>query len=223
MTILIVRREETLVALRRHDNVRGRDLGQSVVLHVGSFRVVSLPGLGTQVAASLEPGAPHAFMLVSGEKGLAFQRRAQPDGLSVSTDGGPGTAPRWLWLSRRGDRFDAYAAVDGGIAHHPALADLAPPGLELRLDQRDQHRARSSQVERRIEHLGEADEAGVADDQVDRLGDMGFGQDARAGLFVDDDTGVLTELPCELVGAAVDRIDARRAAAEQHIGEAAGR
>src|SRR3546814_16571731 len=52
---------------------------------------------------------------------------------------------------------------------------------------------------------------------------MGGRQDARAGLFVDDDALVLPQLPRELVGAAVDRIDARRAAAEQHVGEPPGR
>jgi hypothetical protein len=69
---------------------------------------------GVMIRAGDSPGAPHAFMLVSGAKGLAFQRRTTPDGLSASTDGGAGTAPHWLWLSRRGNRFEAYAAVDGG-------------------------------------------------------------------------------------------------------------
>jgi hypothetical protein len=69
---------------------------------------------GVMIRADAAAGSPHAFMLVSGEKGLAFQRRPERDGLSVSTEGGAGTAPRWLWLSRRGDRFEAYAAVDGG-------------------------------------------------------------------------------------------------------------
>jgi hypothetical protein len=69
---------------------------------------------GVMIRAGDSPGAPHAFMLVSGARGLAFQRRTSPDGLSTSTDGGTGTAPQWLWLSRRGNRFEAYAAVDGG-------------------------------------------------------------------------------------------------------------
>jgi hypothetical protein len=66
------------------------------------------------IRAGESPGAPHAFMLVSGGKGLAFQRRTAMDGLSTSTEGVSGTAPQWLWLSRRGNRFEAYAAVDGG-------------------------------------------------------------------------------------------------------------
>ena len=58
-----------------------------------------------------------------------------------------------------------------GIADDPALPDFLAPGLELRLDQRDQLRAGLGQLERRFEHLGEADEARVANDDVDRLGD----------------------------------------------------
>ncbi len=69
---------------------------------------------GVMIRGGDSPGAPHAFMLVSGAKGLAFQRRLFEGGLSTSTDGGAGTAPQWLWLSRRGNRFEAYAAVDGG-------------------------------------------------------------------------------------------------------------
>jgi hypothetical protein len=61
--------------------------------------------------------------------------------------------------------------VDGRVADHAALADLGTLRLELRLDQRDQAGARLGETERRIENLGQSDEAGVADDQVDRLGD----------------------------------------------------
>ena len=43
------------------------------------------------------------------------------------------------------------------------------------------------EAERDVEHLGETDEAGVADDEVDRLGDVRGGEDARVGLLVDDD------------------------------------
>lgn len=68
---------------------------------------------GVMIRATNAPGSPHAFLLVSGSKGLAFQRRRTADALSVSTDGTAGTAPRWLWLSRRGTTVEAYAAADG--------------------------------------------------------------------------------------------------------------
>ena len=67
---------------------------------------------GVMIRGSGEAGSPHAFMLLSGGKGLAFQRRLVKNGPTTSTDGGAGTAPRWLWLSRRGTRISAYAAVD---------------------------------------------------------------------------------------------------------------
>ncbi len=68
---------------------------------------------GVMIRESASPDAAHAFILVSGGKGVAFQRRPVAGGLSVSTAGGPGTAPRWLRLSRRGDRISAYVAGDG--------------------------------------------------------------------------------------------------------------
>ncbi len=68
---------------------------------------------GVMIRDSDRADAAHVFVLVSGGKGLAFQRRPSTGGPSVHTDGGPGTAPRWLRLSRRGDRISAYVAADG--------------------------------------------------------------------------------------------------------------
>jgi hypothetical protein len=69
---------------------------------------------GVMIRASVAPGSPQAFMFVSGSRGLAFQRRQVSGGLSTSTDGIAGSAPRWVWLSRRGSTVTAYAAEDGG-------------------------------------------------------------------------------------------------------------
>ncbi|MDQ3212063.1 MAG: matrixin family metalloprotease, partial [Acidobacteriota bacterium] len=69
---------------------------------------------GIMIRGSSAAGAPHAFVLVSGGQGIAFQRRTTAGGLTTSTSDGAGTAPRWLWLSRRGNRVSAYAAVDRG-------------------------------------------------------------------------------------------------------------
>jgi regulation of enolase protein 1 (concanavalin A-like superfamily) len=69
---------------------------------------------GVMIRDGRDPSAPHAFMLVSGSKGLAFQRRVLAGAVSYSTDGIAGAAPYWVKLSRRGDRFEAYAAPDGG-------------------------------------------------------------------------------------------------------------
>jgi regulation of enolase protein 1 (concanavalin A-like superfamily) len=83
-------------------------------------RVDSIAGLerwtkaGVMIRDGRSATAPHAFMLVSASKGLAFQRRAVAGGVSTSTTPVPGAAPYWVKLSRRGDRFEAYAARDGG-------------------------------------------------------------------------------------------------------------
>jgi hypothetical protein len=85
---------------------------------------------GIMIRAGQSPGAPHAFMLVSAGKGLAFQRRKAMDGLSTSTEASTGAAPHWLWLSRRGNRFEAYAAVDGGPWRLIGADTIAmPPGV----------------------------------------------------------------------------------------------
>ena len=46
---------------------------------------------------------------------------------------------------------------------------------------------------------------------------------ARIGLFVDDDALVAAQLPRQLVGPDVDRIDARGTLGQQHVGETPGR
>src|SRR4051812_6014043 len=66
-----------------------------------------------------------------------------------------------------GPGFAADALVDSGIADDSTLAHFLAAGLELRFYQRDQLRARPSQLQRRFEHLGEPDEARIADDDVD--------------------------------------------------------
>jgi regulation of enolase protein 1 (concanavalin A-like superfamily) len=69
---------------------------------------------GLMIRAAQDPGAAHGFVFVSQGRGLAFQRRRESGGLSLHTAGEPATAPRWLWLSRRGNRIEAYSSADGG-------------------------------------------------------------------------------------------------------------
>jgi hypothetical protein len=65
------------------------------------------------VRQSLQAGSPHAFMMVTPGKGLAFQRRAAAGGLSAHTYGGSGTAPYWVKLTRQGQVVKAYRSADG--------------------------------------------------------------------------------------------------------------
>ncbi|HUE86199.1 MAG TPA: S8 family serine peptidase [Vicinamibacterales bacterium] len=68
---------------------------------------------GVMIRQSLHPGSPHAFMMVTPGKGLAFQRRTTAGGLSVHTSGGAGIAPYWVRLTRQGQTITAYKSTDG--------------------------------------------------------------------------------------------------------------
>jgi hypothetical protein len=63
--------------------------------------------------AALTPTSMQAMMLVSANKGLAFQRRVTTNGLSTNTSGGTGHAPYWVKLTRAGQLFSAYKSTDG--------------------------------------------------------------------------------------------------------------
>jgi regulation of enolase protein 1 (concanavalin A-like superfamily) len=68
---------------------------------------------GVMIRHTLDAGAPHAFMLVSKGKGLAFQRRTVAGGTSTHTSGGSGTAPRWVRLTRTGSTITAAVSTNG--------------------------------------------------------------------------------------------------------------
>jgi hypothetical protein len=63
--------------------------------------------------ATLSAGSPHAMMVVSANKGLAFQRRVTASGLSTHTSGGAGQAPQFVRLVRTGNLFTASRSADG--------------------------------------------------------------------------------------------------------------
>jgi regulation of enolase protein 1 (concanavalin A-like superfamily) len=69
--------------------------------------------VGVMIRATTAANSPHAFMLVSTGRGLAFQRRTATGGLSTHTSGGTGTAPRWVRLQRNGAVITAAVSVDG--------------------------------------------------------------------------------------------------------------
>lgn len=82
-------------------------------------RVVSVDAIrdwtkvGVMMRASVDPGAPHAFMLISAGKGAAFQRRLTSGGASISTSGGSPAIPVWLRIVRQRNLFSAYESSDG--------------------------------------------------------------------------------------------------------------
>ncbi len=85
-----------------------------VVAHVDWLRHVHRwSKAGVMIRSSRDPSAAHASMFVSGEMGLAFQRRRVNGGRSYHTSVGPGVAPQWIRVSRRGIRITAYVSDDG--------------------------------------------------------------------------------------------------------------
>jgi hypothetical protein len=68
---------------------------------------------GVMLRATLSAGSAQALMLVSANKGLAFQRRASSGGISTSTAGGTGKAPAFLKLTRTGTTVTASKSSDG--------------------------------------------------------------------------------------------------------------
>jgi hypothetical protein len=82
-------------------------------------RVTSIQNVAVWVKAAvmiretLDPGSAEANMLVSSQKGTAFQRRDTTGGVSVNTAGSMSTAPHWVKLQRSGDNFFAYESSDG--------------------------------------------------------------------------------------------------------------
>src|SRR3546814_8264076 len=113
--------------------------------------------------------------------------------------------------------------MNRGVANNPALADFSASRFELRLDERNQACGRRRKAEGPLQHLRKRDEAGITDNKINGLRDMLPRQNPGAGLLMDDHPVILPKFPGTLVGAAIDRIDPRRAFGQQHVGEAAGR
>jgi len=68
---------------------------------------------GVMIRDGTGKSVAHASMFVSSGKGLAFQRRPTPSGLSVSKAGSLSTAPMWVRIVRRGSTFTAYQSSNG--------------------------------------------------------------------------------------------------------------
>ena len=112
--------------------------------------------------------------------------------------------------------------VNGGVADDASLAHAGAPGLELRLDEGNEPGARGGERERRRQNRAEADEARVADDEVDRLRHLCARQVTRVGSLQHDHARVVPQPRVKLAVADIDRIDLPRAAFAQHMGESAG-
>ena len=67
---------------------------------------------GVMMRESLSYEARHAFALISGARGAAFQRRVNSGGPTTSSSKA-GTVPRWIRLERLGNLFTASQSADG--------------------------------------------------------------------------------------------------------------
>jgi hypothetical protein len=82
-------------------------------------RVVSLTDTnpwakaGVMFRESLTEESRHGFVALTPDMGYAFQRRLDPGDYSQHLYGGDGSAPGWVRLVRRGDRFEAFRSSDG--------------------------------------------------------------------------------------------------------------
>ncbi len=86
----------------------------SIVARVATVEpVADWTKAGVMMRESLSRGSAQALMLVSANKGLAFQRRLSTNGTSISTPGGTGKAPAYVKLTRTGSTFTAFRSADG--------------------------------------------------------------------------------------------------------------
>jgi VCBS repeat protein/K319-like protein/FG-GAP repeat protein len=86
----------------RTDNIDSASVGEAweVSARVDSVQNVNpWTKAGVMVRAGLSANSPHASLIVSPGKGIAFQRRLTAGGVSVSTAGPALTAPVWLRLT----------------------------------------------------------------------------------------------------------------------------
>ena len=113
------------------------------------------------------------------------------------------------------------SVTQGVIADDAAPANLAAPGLELRLDQGDGVTA-GFQVGKWLgQGQRKGDKGHIDNQQVHRLGQL-EGK-ARVQLLDADDAGIAAQGVGELAVAHVNGVDAGCAALQQAVGETAGR
>lgn len=68
---------------------------------------------GAMIREDLSESSRHAFAGLTPDHGLSFTRRSETGGLSDYSDGGSGSTPTWVRLTRTGDLFAASRSTDG--------------------------------------------------------------------------------------------------------------
>jgi regulation of enolase protein 1 (concanavalin A-like superfamily) len=80
---------------------------------------------GVMIRDERTPGSPHVMVIVSPGRGVAMQYRAVADGSSANVAVVPGLAPKWVRLTRRGDRFVGEMSDDGAAWQTIGAIDIA--------------------------------------------------------------------------------------------------
>ncbi len=152
----------------------------------------------------------------------AIRNSRFPAGPSTGLGTMPWTAqPGWLTQPRFDPGADGF--VKGGVAHDAAPPHLPLPHLELGLDQRDEPRLGPRQGEGSGQDEGERDEARIADDEIDGLGDLLGRQVAGIGALEHDDPRIVAQRPGQLAVADIHGVDPGSTTPQQDLREAAGR
>ena len=108
------------------------------------------------------------------------------------------------------------------VGDDAAAADVFGLQLELGFDQGEDHSRWSYQLEGVRQDQSQRDEGDVDHAKVDRLGNVGAREVAGVQMFAHDHARIVADFPGELAVADVDRVNLRRAALQEAIGEAAG-
>jgi regulation of enolase protein 1 (concanavalin A-like superfamily) len=80
---------------------------------------------GVMIRETTTPGSPHVMVIVSPGRGVAMQYRAVAGGTSANVAVVAGVAPKWVRLTRRGDRFVGEMSDDGAAWHTIGEIEIA--------------------------------------------------------------------------------------------------
>jgi regulation of enolase protein 1 (concanavalin A-like superfamily) len=80
---------------------------------------------GVMLRESLSPGSKHVMLVATPGKGLAMQYRPTTGGQSFNATLVPGTIPKWVRLTRRGDVFSG--AVSDDAFHWTSIGSVVVP------------------------------------------------------------------------------------------------
>jgi regulation of enolase protein 1 (concanavalin A-like superfamily) len=97
-----------------------------VVARIDSFTAADpWSKIGVMIRTDLSAGSAHAYAIVSGAHGAAFQRRPSAGATSLNTAGSMVSAPRWVRLKRVGTTLTAYSGADGATWENMGSATIA--------------------------------------------------------------------------------------------------